>query len=634
MDKLMKLNTMGKKLKEYLNSEKLLVLHKMKLQLDDQYYNTGDCMVPDSVYDMLKETLTKRDANYVPPVGAKIRDKENEVQLPFFLGSAENITPKKPKMLNSWLKKNLARDYVISEKLDGLSCLVVVKNGVTKLFTRGNGTRGGDITHYLPYFSTIPKLSKDIAVRGELIIPKSVFEEKYKGRTVNGREYRNARNMVSGLLVSTKTVRKGIKDIQFVAYEIVSDVAPKLSEQFETLSNLGFKVVAHRLECAINFRVLGQLWKETTSEFAIDGLIIHNNEPYDRSTEKYPPYMFAYKEPKEDEIKEAIVKNVEWNVSKWGQLKPVVIIHPVQLEDITISRATAHHAKYIQDNRIGKGAKILIVRSQEVIPYIMEVLEPAEKADMPTQKYIWDKNKVNILIPEAKKENEVRIKRIANFFSQLNIKHVSEQTVRKMVQHGLTNLFSILKATPQDLQKIPTFKEKLAQRTYDNIHNGLQNVRVTDVLGAYGVFGFGIAKKTLDTLFLSIPDIMEVEEKEGTLTERIMNVEGFSELTAKKIVKNLPNAKRFLKNLKKYATFTTDERVNDTMVGKKYVFSGFRNKELEQEITKRGGKVTGTVSKNTTALVVSDGANVTGKRKRAEELNVQVLSLEEFKSLL
>jgi len=614
-------------LQKYLDTEKISRLYHVKIHLDDLYYNVGESPISDRRYDMLVDTLKKRDPKYSPKIGAKLRKDDNRVILPYWLGSADKITPNEPDAFYRWKKDNPASKYVVSDKLDGVSCLIVHTSNTTKLYTRGDGEVGADITYLLPYFKTIPKLQHDIAVRGELIIKKRIFQQKYRS------EYRNARNMVAGL-IGAKTARKGLKDVDFVSYEIVGDHMPKMSSQLKQLVKLGFLVVNYKIIKKLTIPILEKIYREAkeTSSYEIDGMIVQSNVPYDRNTSGNPEYMFAFKMLFEDAINETVVQRVEWNVSKWGQLKPVVIVEPIDLADVTINRATAHNAKYVKDNGLGPGAIVKIVRSKDVIPYIVDVVKSV-KPQMPNIDYDWDKNHVNIVVKSF--ENTICIKLIAEFFAKLGIKHVSEQTIRKMYNHGLTNLFKILGASKRRLMAIPEFGQKSVDRIYTNIHQGLKNVKKTTVLGASGVLGFGIGQKRMEALFLDYPKLLSDYKTmtRNKLINTIISVEGFSYITAEKIADSLKFADILIKKLSKYTTWKESKRVSDNLKGKTFVMTGFRNKTIEEAIAERGGKVTGSVSSKTTALIVkSKQGKLTGKLKKANDLGKPIYTIEEFKN--
>ena len=279
------------KLQQFFNKEKLNILHKLKLYVDDIYYNTGkDSGLKDSQYDMLKETLEIREPDYIVPIGARIREGENRVKLPEWLGSMDKFKPESGTEISKWINNNKASQYNIEDKLDGVSCLAIFTDGKVKLYTRGDGIVGADISYLAQYFKTIPKqLTRDISVRGELIMPIKTFQKKYSV------EYANPRNMVAGR-IGAKEIRPGLSDIQFIAYEIIGDgIMPSPSKQLSTLTNLGFTVVHSKLVEQINIENLLQTLIEfkKTSLFEIDGIIVQGDTQYERNTSGNPDYAFA-----------------------------------------------------------------------------------------------------------------------------------------------------------------------------------------------------------------------------------------------------------------------------------------------------------------------------------------------------
>jgi NAD-dependent DNA ligase len=629
-NKIKKISTYSdEELQSYFNKENLRILHEMKIYTDDIYYNTGTSSgLDDWQYDMLKETLNRRDPEYVVPVGARIREHENRVTLPFWLGSMDKFKPEDARDIAQWIVNNQSPEYIIEDKLDGVSCLMIVKNGKIKLYTRGDGIIGADISYLAQYFKTIPKdLDIDINVRGELIMDENIFKEKYSN------EYANPRNMVAGR-IGAKTVRPGLRDIKFVAYEVVGDgVMESPSNQLDFLDSLGFHTV--RRSIVKNFTVDSLMetlvrFKET-STFEIDGIIVQPNISYERNVSGNPEYAFAFKMRLTGNLVEAKVVGVDWNVSKWGQLKPRVEIDPVKLGGVTISWATGFNAKFIVEESIGPGAIIEVTRSGDVIPYIVKVIKKADEPEMPEIPYKWNETNVDIYTEDF--GNEMCIKLIASFFAKLGIKHVGEKNVGKMYDSGYDTLLKIISASKEDFAKVPSFGERMAERTYDNIHNGLKNLSLPTVLGASGVFGFGLGRKKITTLMDDFPNILDVYRNmtKKELLDRILQIEGFSDKSAQKIVDNVEWADKFITAMKIFATFKEQIIVGDTLKGLKIVFTGFRDKKLEEEVVARGGKVTTTVSRNTSILVVinKDG-KPSGKVQKAMDLNIKVLDKEEF----
>lgn len=631
-----------RQMEKYCNTHDLDELHKLKLHLDDLYYNTDETELPDTLYDILKDTLTKRDPNYIPPVGAKIRKHENRVKIPFWMGSANKITPNEPRDLIRWIDNNKCDSVVISEKLDGVSGTLVYKNGKRKLYTRGNGVEGSDISYLIQYIDSIPDIDTDIAVRGELIIKKDVFTEKYYsgGNTDNkkGRLYKNARNMVSGL-VGAKTVRVGLIDIDFVVYEIVGNkTMPRPSMQFKKLKKLGFtpamnkKIDVSELSDMNRCIDLHNTFKNE-SIYEIDGIVIQSNVRYDRNTSGNPSYLFAFKVLNEDNIFPTTVLDIEWSVSSWGQIVPVAIIEPIELPGNTIKRVTISNAGLMKQKGIGPGAIINVTRSKEVIPFIVSVIKKCEELKWPEVEYKWDDNNVHLNVINANDETvaEMNIKTFSKFFMKMGIKHVNKQTISKLYMAGFDTLVKILSATETELVKIDGIQKKSAERIVKNIREGLQNIKMPELLGSCGVFGFGIGRKRIISLMTDIPDILSIKSK--GLKERIMKVEGFSDIMADKVISNIENAKQFVDDINKHVSFVDNTRVSDKFVGMKFVFSGFRSKELEQQIEDRGGKITTSVSKNTSGIIViSNEKNVkqSSKVEKAIKLGVTVYTHDDF----
>ena len=644
MDKLSKIqNYDTKKMKKYCSKADLDDLHTLKLYLDDLYYNTADPELSDQLYDILKDTLMKRDPEYVPPVGAKIRKHENRVKIPFYMGSADKITPDEQKELDRWIEKNPCKDLVISEKLDGVSGTFTVVNGKRKLFTRGDGETGADISYLIQYIDSIPHVAEDIAVRGELIIRKDVFEKKYyfdgksddkvKGRGF-GRLYRNARNMVAGL-VGAKTVRAGLQDIEFVVYEIVGHATmPKPEDQMKKLNKLGFTPAMHKVipvpEDMDEWVDLHNRYKKD-SKYEIDGIVIQSNVPYDRNPSGNPSYLFAFKVNNEDDIHETTVLDIEWSVSSWGQIVPVAIIDPVELPGNTIKRVTVSNAGLMREKGIGPGAIINVTRSKEVIPFIVSVSEPCDEFKWPDMEYEWDENEVHLKVVDASPEivTRMRVKLFSKFFAKMGIKHVSNATIAKLYSHGFDTLLKIIAAKKEELVHIDGIQEKSAERIVTNIKEGLKGVKAPELMGACGVFGFGVGRKRVIALMTDIPDLLTRKRK--GLKKRVLEVEGFSEIMADKVVANIDYAVQFIDEISKYVSFLDDTRVSDTLVGLKYAFSGFRSKELEQHIEDRGGKIATSVSKKTSGMIVaSKSGKPTGKVAKAESLGIPVYTKEEF----
>lgn len=629
------------KLVEYLNSVTVLELHKWKRYYDDLYYNTGNTPLDDYRYDMLKDILIERDSDYILTIGAKLRENEVEVILPYYLGSMNKVKPHEEKILSKWLIDNASDEYVIMDKLDGISCLLCSKDGNSvNLYTRADGKTGKDISYIQSFINYIPKnIPKDMYIRGELVMSKINFEKLPGGKV-------NPRNTVSGA-VKAKTVRQALYSVDFVAYEMIetSIEQKNLSKQLDFLDDLGFRTVRREVINKIDMSVLSSKLDEyrKTGHYEIDGLILQRDTSYIRNTDKNPKYSIAFKK---DELAEAEVNDVVWGITRRGFLKPVVHIKPIKLCGATISKVTAYNAWFIEENKIGPGAKIEIVRSGDVIPKIIDVIEEChDGAKMPMDEYEWSDAHIDAIALNPGKVKRVKI--ITHFMSTMKIKHVSEATVNRLYDAGYKNIPDILAMKQSDFEKIDRFGKKLSERTYNSIHESLVNVDLATLMAASNCFELGIGIKRMRSILTEIPDIMQrTESIECTnlnnedvkkLYKDIMNIEGFSDKMTEKVLFGIPKFREFLKLTKKYITITeSNENINTNIPqifeGKKIVCSGFRG-TLDDKIVSRGGELSGAVSKKTFCVIVKDYEDKqSGKVKKAESYGIPVYTIEEFVS--
>ena len=635
-DKLLKMSSLSKtNFEKCLKKITINSLKEIKSYLDDKYYNTGEkTEFTDYQYDILKDYIIKNDKDYENTIGSKIREDNNRVKLPLYLGSLDKIKLEDTNKLENWLEKYKYEEYIISDKLDGVSALFICKEGELKLYTRGDGTIGSDITHLIKYIKNIPKnLKEDISIRGELIIKKKDFQSKYLNT------FANARNMVSGL-VNSKSLREGIKDVNFIGYEIInqSKLQIKPSIQFKKIKELGFTNVRNDKIPIIEMDILSEILLKNlqNNDYEIDGIIIQSNQEYVRNIKDNPKYQFAFKMTLDSNLIEAEVEEVEWNVSKHKIIKPRIKIKPVNLNGVKITYATGFNAKYIFTKSIGKGTIVKITRSGDVIPFIVEVIKCSDNPDIPEIEYTWDENNVDI-IANNDIDNISDIKMISSFFQNMDIKCISEATVERMYNHGLTNLKKIFEASQKDFENIDRFGPKLAEKIYNNIHNGLQNISIDVLLGSTCLFGYGMGKRKIKVLMDEIPDLFNIYKKltDEELLNKINKVEGFSNITSQKILDNIEKADKFLKDIDKFVTYKNTKIdntiMNNKLKDKTYLFSGFRDKELETKIILHGGKMVTSISKNLSFLIIKEHTEKdSSKVQKAKDLNIPIVLKDKF----
>ena len=622
-----------------LSTEKL---QRLKQECDEKYYNTGEPTISDEQYDNLVEELKKRlPTSKSIGIGCKVRDEDNKTRLPFHLGSMDKIKRDEPEKLNSWLKKNICDSFVVSNKLNGVSCLLVydgTQNNNVKMFTRGDGDEGSNISYFQNDIQHIPKhISKPLAVRGEIIISKKDFDAHYQ------KDFQNSLGLIVGT-VNAKTAKPSLKHLQFIAYELIT-TEPGLkrpSENLEFLSKIGFKTVHYSLFLNENMTcesLATELSKRKAEyEFDMDGLIVQKNTPYDRADmtpDGNPRYAFAFKMLQES--KETVVEEVDWNASKWGVLKPRIRVKPVVLNGSTVQYATAFNAKYILDHKINVGSKVLLTKSGDVIPFIVDVLSESETAKFPSEDtFEWNETQVEIVLKNKGDSKEVLIQRIIHFFVSLGIKHVNEGIITKLVDNGFDSIIKILRMTCEDFQRLPSFQEKLSKKIYESIREKMkEGIHFHQLMVASGIFGSGFGLRKAELLLKNLPDILFLNVSETD----IKSIEGFGEKTAQQVYQKLPEFKKFFNDMKPYMVMHVkdvvvddeDKNTSSPLAQKSIVFSGFRNEKLKKFILSQGGSVVDAVSKNTFCLVVplKEGKSTT-KVEKAQQLNIKIFSIDEF----
>ena len=642
-----KLNLVSKtKLTSFLKNNDIKYIDSL-LEYMDYHYHNDESLIDDMKYDIILDFV--KSSKDIHKIGHKIKESDKEVLLPVFMGSINKIKPEDFESLRRWKERNSESDILISDKLDGVSCLIFTDDSSNiKMYTRGDGTKGKDITHIKPYINYIPNsLPPSVMFRGELVMSKHNFN-LLEGPKVD------PRNTVSGC-IGSKSLRDGLSKIDLVIYECIDiklNKQNKPSDQLEYAEMLGFKTVFNinsTLDIDIeHLRIMLKSRKEEC-EYEIDGIVICTDIKYIRNTERNPIYSFAFKE---DISTISKVLEVIWEISRHGLIKPKVRIEPVTISGATINFATAHNALFIKENSIGKGAIIEIVRSGEVIPKIVDVIEKCDKPDFPEIPYYW--NETNVEIIAKNPGDEMDIKKIVHFMTTMEVKHVSSATIRRLYDYGYDSILKILEMKVEDFMKIDRFGEKLSKRTYESIHDTLKNSSMDKLMCASSCFGFGFGVKRMKILLRNIPDIIDRYEKEvgkdsgKDLTKDILKIEGFSDITANKIIKGFPKFLEFMETVKPFVNNNTEQKSSivflieeeeedegnkreNEIKGKKIVLSGFRG-IIDKDIEKLGGEITSSVSSKTFCVVVKDKNEDSSKINKAISLNVPIYDINEFKT--
>lgn len=591
-----------------------------KLIKCDYQYTLGDPIITDVEYDNLRDQLYKLDPKnkYFKLIGCEVTD--NCVKLPYHLGSQTKI--KEDKDLQKWIKKYNTNDYIISEKLDGISAYY--NKAENKLYTRGNGKTGSDISHILQYIN-LPIINTDI-VRGELLISKKNWKEEYGS---------NPRNVVAGL-VNAKTFNiKLLKLVDLVIYQVI-DKSIKMEDQLKliTKNRVKYNVVLEPLTIN-NLKVLLNTYK-ASSEYEIDGIVVtDNSKAYSNIKTGNPDFAFAFKNAELDESAITTVIDVEYKLSKDNRYKPRVLFNKVKLDQVYIECASGYNAKFILDNGIGIGAKIRIVRSGQVIPKIIEVIKKADVPKMPDGDWEWDFTSTDAMFVKKSDEEspkEQRVGRSVHFFKTLGIKNLAEGTIIKLYDNGFKSLESLLDIKdPNELKNIAGIGDKKIEVIINCIKEALDYKDLQDIMAASNIFERSLGSKKLKLIIMAYDDIMN----DNISIDHLMTVKGIGKVNAEQFILGFNDFKvfynKYYKSDKVVKVVKDPEKLLDKrLIGKSVSFTGVRNKDLEKLIEKYDGKVLSTVTKSVDVLITKDINSTSGSMKKAKELNILIIEYDKL----
>ena len=587
---------------------------------NDAYYNESPFLTDDE-YDVLREYVEKHDKTADFGIGSKVT--RNKVALPYFMGSMNKIKPDS-NAIEKW-KLKYTGPYVISTKMDGISGLFVMQNGIQKLYTRGDGTIGQDISYLIPHLS-LPSLQEGMAVRGEFIIKKSVYESKYNN---NG----PARNYVAGLMNRVTVVDSDYKDVDFVAYELINPVMVP-SEQMKVLESISNNVVKNVFVSNVTNESLSSLlleWRKSY-DYDIDGIVVVCDHLYQRKKGN-PDHAFAFKMLMSDQIVEAKVIDVEWSASKHGLLKPRVRIEEVIIGGVKINYATGFNAKFIVENSVGLGAIVKLVRSGDVIPHIMEVVKPATSPIMPMVSYHWTETGVDIVLDALQQDETVNQKRIVDFFKKMNVSGAGPGVVSKLYNNGFDNITKVINMNQEDFAKVFGASSKTGLNIYNGLQNALMTATLAQLINASNILDKGFGLTRLNDIFDAYPNLLK-ESKEN-IKFNLLKIEGISTKLADSFVEKVTKLKDFISNIEtkiniiqKQEDYKEKEETNAVkpLSGLTLVFTGKRNKDLENLLIKNGAKISNTVNRNTSFVISDSEDSISNKIKKANQLGIRVLT--------
>lgn len=632
-----------------------------------EYYVLDNPTVSDKEYDALYDELKKleeADGEVYPDSptrrvgGEPIKgfEKHEHIARLFSLDksvTAEELTAFLTRVEKAANGAGLTPDYTVEYKFDGLTvCLTYDKGKFVRATTRGNGVVGEDVTAQVLTIPSFPlKISYQgtLEVRGEAVIRLSVLEEYNR---VASEPLKNARNAAAGAIrnLDPKITKLRRPDIYFYDVNYASD-GEEFSqvEAHDFLQKEGFKVFPYFKICKTGEEVVEAVaeidQKRREIDVLTDGAVIKVNGEALRAemgfTDKFPRWAMAYKFEAEEVT--TIVKDVIWQVGRTGKLTPLALLEPVELGGATVSRATLNNFGDIERKDVKIGSRVLVRRSNEVIPEILGTTEHKEDSKeiekpsvCPACGAAVEEVGAHLFCPNRDCIERV-VAKLDHYASKnaMDIEGLSESTALILAEKkGVKSFSDLYRLKAEDLADLDGFKAKKIQ----NLLTAIEKSKAPSLdrfIFAIGIGGVGrVAAKDLASRFSSLENL-----KKATV-EQLLALENVGEITAKLIVdffQDERNEKELQALQEAGVTPVWTETKKEGVFSGEFVvltgtLSGYKRSEAQKLIEERGGVCQSSVTAKTTLLLAGEDAG--SKRAKAEKLGVKIIDETEFNNLL
>ncbi len=562
--------------------------------------------------------------------------------------------------LAAWLN---GHDGILSWKLDGLTIVLTYQNGeLIKAVTRGNGEIGEVVTPNARVFINVPSkigFKGLLVLRGEAVISYPDFEEINRKITDDKDKYKNPRNLCSGSVRQLNNEITAKRDVRFIAFNLVSatnadgseyDFENSREKTFRFLESQGFEVVERKAVNNGNIHAAIESFAKKIESYEIpsDGLVLtYEDMAYGASlgrTAKFPRHSIAFKWA--DEVAETTLREIEWSASRTGLINPVAIFDPVELEGTTVSRASVHNISIVRELQLGIGDRITVYKANMIIPQIADNLTRSGKLEIPLvcpvcggKTEIRALNEAQSLYCINEDCPAKQIKAFSQFVSReaLNVDGLSEATLEKFVDFGFIKSFPDLFELDryrEDIVRLEGFGEK----SYENLVRSIEKARHTTlprVIFGLGINGIGSANAKLICKAYD----HDIEKIKAAELSDLSAIDGIGDVMAGNIVSFFRSEKNIEMVDRLMSVLDIEKPKADeggmSLAGLNFVVTGslnnFENRNVLKElIESRGGKVTGSVTGKTTCLINNDNMSNSTKNKTAKELNIPILTEEEF----
>ena len=562
--------------------------------------------------------------------------------------------------LRDWLN---GHEALLSWKLDGLTIVLTYENGtLSKAVTRGNGEVGEVVTNNAKTFINLPHkiaYKGKLIIRGEAVISYDDFNKINEEIPEEGAKYKNPRNLCSGSVRQLNNEITAKRNVRFIAFNYVSqggsDTDFKLrSEQFDFLKKQGFEVVEYHKVTEDSILDKISYFAKMVANYPIpsDGLVLtYNDIEYGRSlgrTAKFPRDSIAFKWA--DETANTHLIDMEWSPSRTGLINPVAIFEPVELEGTTVSRASVHNVSIVKSLMLGIGDEISVYKANMIIPQIKENFTKSGNLTIPKfcpacseKTQIKNENGVETLYCVNEACPAKQIKRFSLFVSRdaMKIDGLSEATLEKFISVGFIKKLS-------DIYKLAEHKEAICNmdgfgdKSYEKLISSIEKSRdvlLPNLIYALGILNVGLsnAKIICKAFDYDIEKIKNATVEEIAVTDNIGDVIATSVFDFFHDSEKLSEFNELVNELN--ILIPEKKETNSNIGGKTFVITGYLNtyenrNALKDLIESLGGKVAGSVSAKTDYLINNDVTSNSSKNKKAKELNVQIISEEDFNELI
>ena len=551
---------------------------------------------------------------------------------------------------------------MISWKLDGLTIVLTYRDGtLEKAVTRGNGEVGEVVTNNARVFKNIPlaiPYQGELVLRGEAVISYKDFEKINEEIGDADAKYKNPRNLCSGSVRQLNNEITAKRNVRFYAFTLVRaegvDFKNSRLYQMQWLQQQGFDVVENHPVTADTIEAEVAWFAEhiEKKEVPSDGLVlVYDDIAYGQSlgtTAKFPRDSFAFKWA--DEVRETTLTEIEWSPSRTGLINPVAVFEPVELEGTTVSRASVHNISIMEELELGVGDRITVYKANMIIPQIAENLTRSGVKDIPKEcpvcggpTRISMENETKTLYCTNPKCQAKHVKSFTLFVSRdaMNIEGLSEATLEKFIMNGyvkdFTDLFH-LDRYADEIRRMDGFGDK----SYENLQNSIKNARTTTLprlVYSLGIPNIGIANAKMICGALG----NDPERILNATVEELSEISGVGGVIAGTFADYFADEehRELFRRLLAEVEIPKEEITEDSrkFAGVNFVITGsvnhFANRaEVKEEIEKRGGKVTGSVTSKTNYLINNDVESTSSKNRKARELGVPIISEEEFLKML